>query len=204
MALPASDNFNRANEYPIGGNWSAPSGGDGLYLDNYVVVPNGSTTYISYWNADAFNNNQYSQCIIPSDFVGYGHGGPAVRVQSGAITFYVLDYGEVSDTFRIYKCVANSFTKVGADISHTFSNSEVYKLSAEGTDSVTLSFFVDGNLEATRTDSSSTITDGSAGIYGNGGFQSYDNWEGGDLAAGGLSILQLAQSLGGNCNVMTG
>jgi hypothetical protein len=60
MALPASDNFNRSNANPIGGNWTTVPG-----LENVQIVSNQLTGTVSpsvaYWNPDTPNNDQYSQ-----------------------------------------------------------------------------------------------------------------------------------------------
>lgn len=60
MALPASDDFNRANSTDIGTNWTPQSGS--FELSSNAVLPNGSsagTENAEFWNADTFGNDQY-------------------------------------------------------------------------------------------------------------------------------------------------
>ena len=68
----ASDNFNRADENPLAGNWTTvPTAGNCKIVTNVV---NGVTTGSNevYWNAGSFSNDQYSQLIFPTNVANNG------------------------------------------------------------------------------------------------------------------------------------
>jgi hypothetical protein len=172
----ATDDFNRADADPIGGNWSTPTGCSAARVRHNCLQKSlsGSTPWGTYWSADSFENDQYSQCIGLN--LSGGPAGPAVRIDAGSATAYV--YGMRSTTIqRFFKIVAGTWTQLGSDEGQTITTSTVCKISAVGT---TLSLYADGSLIDTRTDS--TIASGSAGVMWYDG-QSYDDWEGGNIVA---------------------
>lgn len=90
MALPATDDFNRADG-GLGSNWTVLAG-----LNPLAVVSNTATGSIAlnsrageYWSADGFSNDQYSEVVISTMPVSNAGIGPAVRMStSGANTYY--------------------------------------------------------------------------------------------------------------------
>lgn len=85
----ASDNFQRANASPIGGNWSPEVAGKTAKIVSDVVTNvTVSTQGDSYWNALTWNADQWSQVTV-SSFTASGFIGPSVRMStSGADTSY--------------------------------------------------------------------------------------------------------------------
>lgn len=85
----ASDNFQRANVSPIGGNWSPEVAGKTAKIVSDVVTNvTVSTQGDSYWNALTWNADQWSQVTV-SSFTASGFIGPSVRMStSGADTSY--------------------------------------------------------------------------------------------------------------------
>jgi hypothetical protein len=80
-------------------------------------------------------------------------GGVLIRRQgdagAGASTFYYVDVSSATSA-QIYREVAGTDTAVGAAITGTFANNDIYALEASGT---TLNFYNNGSLVASRTDS---------------------------------------------------
>ena len=178
MALPATDDFNRADANPIGGNWTQTYGlGGSLQIYSNKAIAVGYGTAGAYWNADSFSSDHYSQVKIttPAD------GGPAIRIQSGATTFYLVEaYPGVG--FRLGKYVAGSQTTL-INWTGTPAANDVVKLSATGS---TIEMFQNGVSLGSVVDTA--ITGGAAGLFVSGGGIYFDDWEGGDVAASGLSI----------------
>jgi len=181
MALPATDNFNKADANPIGGNWTTVPGEAALKIVSSQCVQSlsGANRNAAYWNADSFNNDQYSKIKIVS-LGTLNTVGPLVRVSPSAETFYRVVTS--TTTITISKCIVGSFTNIGTTISYTFATGDTLKLAVVGT---TLEVFVNDVSVGTRTDSD--IASGSAGIYSRGDGV-VDDWEGGNVAAGGSAI----------------
>lgn len=169
MALPASDNFDRANANPIGGNWTPVNPGNIQLLSNSVQSASAGDA-AAYWNADVFDANQYSECKI----TGGADGGPAVRVTTNSCYYWT----PASDG-EIWKYVApGSWSKIG-ECNFTITSSDVVRIEATGTTTTSLKVYKNGAQQGTTlTDSSSPLTSGSAGVYSVGA-TTLDDWAGG-------------------------
>lgn len=176
MALPATDNFNRIDANPIGGNWTTTPGENAIQITNNRAFLTGNPSGC-YWNADAFNDNQYSKATVTLNVTGRGVTG---RVSAIATTYYLLWINNTT-TLEVYKCIAGTFTKLGSTYTGPFAVDDIIKLSVSGQ---TLTPNVNGTDLSTQTDSA--ITSGSPGMrFGDG---TLDNWEGGNIDISGLSI----------------
>ena len=175
MALPATDNFNRADG-ALGSNWTVALGGF-LIASNAVRANNAGDESGALWNADTFANDQYSQATYT---LGWGDDiGVAVRVSgSGGSAKYYLLYIEGSNGYfgKVFNGVYSEF----AFLSGGFANNDVIRIEAEGT---TIRAKRNGTTVSSTTDT--TITTGAAGLsaYNSGGAARIDNWEGGNLGA---------------------
>lgn len=183
MALPATDDFNRANEDPLAGNWTTVTGRNALKIvSNAVRGTVDATVNASQWNADTFADDQYSQvkCV---GTVGNAKG-PMVRVAAAANTFYTFIYNG-TNTLGVYKCLAGTTTQIGANYSHTFVQNEVLKLAVAGQDAdAVLTPYINGVEQATRA-GVATLNSGSAGMRTSDADASdLDDWEGGNVAGG--------------------
>jgi hypothetical protein len=191
-ALPATDNFNRDNENPLAGNWTTIANMTNMALYLNKVYPTGyadAETGVR-WNADAFNDNQYSQAkLIDAKASNQWSQKVTARTSASAKTFY--DFGsDDGANFLFQKCVAGDWTQLGAAVSLAPQTNDVIKITASGT---TIEGFVNGVSQGTRVDSS--ISSGSAGFIIYYGTSSFDDWEGGNVAAGGLSIPVVTETL---------
>lgn len=179
-ALPATDNFNRADVNPIGGNWTTITGQTAQQIVSYAVKGTSGTSG-SYWNADTPNNDQYAQIKVWFTSGDYG-AGPVVRCSISADTFYTLIVTDRT-TAQIFKVVGGSWTLLGGSsitISY-FNNGDLIRLEISGT---TLTPIIAGTTYATRTDSA--ITSGMVGMLNNynNAYTYLDDWEGGNLGGG--------------------
>jgi len=87
----ASDNFNRADSNPIGGNWTTINGAAVTQLlSSQATAAVAGTTGESWWNANAFPNDQWAQITLPVFSASpTSFGGVALRMNmSGVYTDY--------------------------------------------------------------------------------------------------------------------
>lgn len=182
-----SDNFNRADG-GVGANWTGT-------LNNHAVISNqvaanAENFCLSFWNADAFPDDQYSQYQITQG-PGSAYHGVTVRHASGTDAYYLLTIGGAAAA-GIYRIDDGTFTAIQTGITTAFTNGDVIRLEAEG---ATLRAYENGAQVGTdQTDA--TYTAGAAGIglsFITGGAPVRgDDWEGGALA--GIPIAVFANS----------
>lgn len=179
MTLPATDNFNRADG-SLGSNWTQATGTNSPRVrSNGVDNYDGAADDLAYWNADTFNNDQYSQLVYKS-----GNSvwlGPAVRVTSG--NGYGLEAAS-GNTRYLGKLVGNVYTELANNLA-TFTANDVYRMEVSGTSLVVK---VNGSNIFSVTDAS--LASGRAGLAGYGsssGTTAWDDWEGGNLGATAVS-----------------
>lgn len=175
MALPATDNFNRADAGSLGSNWTDQVNGAQIVSNTARAVTAGADQRV-YWNADAFNSDHYSQVDLPNVFAGAG--GPTVRAASGANTVYLLQVSPSGGSYVLYRVVAGGYANIGSG-SGTVSPA-TWRLEANGSSIVVI---CDGSTINTHSDA--TITGGAAGLYLDTTSTELDNWEGGNLGGGG-------------------
>lgn len=195
MSVLATDDFNRANETPLAGNWTTVTSETNSNLSSNTVVPsvlsNDSTVYR---NDITPPNDQYSQAkITVNNNSGGGIGqGVAVRVATGARTYYrvVADHA-ASNNVELGAMVAGTFTPIWTR-TQAFTDGDTFRLEVQGT---TLRVYRNGvQIGADSTDSniasgrfglsySSTATSASA-----------DDWEGGDFAGAVSSGPRIARA----------
>jgi hypothetical protein len=170
MALPATDNFNRADAGSLGANWTEQTNGAKI-VSNAAHGVNTSVDQRAYWNADVFDGDHYSEVLVSLVV-----GGPIVRAQSGANTAYLLQVQGAN--YILYKVVAGSYTGVGSGSGS--SAPATWRLEVTGT---SIDVISNGSTVATHSDG--TISGGSAGIYLDAPGTTLDDWEGGNLGGGG-------------------
>jgi hypothetical protein len=178
--VSASDNFNRADANPIGGNWTTITSEGALAIGtNVVYAVNENLDGGAYYTGITWPNDQYSELeVTDSQANGLGTGiGVNVRCSTSARTYYrlVIDSGG-SPNIELKKAVANTFTSLGT-YTATFVNGQKLKLAVQGT---TLTVFYNGVSLGTVTDSA--IASGKGGISYS---ASSHNTTGGDNWAGG-------------------
>lgn len=188
-ALPASDDFNYTEN---------PLSNGGAWAKGYVGVAanfrtNGSVAYgsgvsakvVSYWAADTFSNDQWSQVSLSTPL---SYCGVSLRVTSNGTstgTGYLWVYG-TTNVFRMYKFSTSTYTQIGSDYSITSGSGDTLKLEVSGS---TLTPYHNTVSKATQSDS--TYSSGSAGIsgYHNTSANGVDNWSGGDMGGGGGPVI---------------
>jgi hypothetical protein len=189
MALPATDNFTTGSDQALAtysASWTQNNGAANVLDATDDVVSFDNSDWLAHWNADSFDDDQYAQLVLSA--VGEDTWiGPSARVAASATTGYLIDCrSKVGATSKyLSKLVAGSWTTL-ASSTNSYSVSDLIRLEAEGS---TITPLVNGSEDTdlgAQTDSA--ITSGSAGLAGYGKFAPVsrgDDWEGGNLAAGG-------------------
>jgi len=180
-ALPATDNFNRADENPLAGNWTtAPGAFAGLKIvSNAVDAVTGGEDCAAYWNADAFSTDHYTQ--LTSGSTASSTKGPAVRVRTATQLDMYLWSLNISGTNSIQKIVNDAFTLL-LTTNITFISTDVMKLAVSGS---TLTVYKNDVSQGTVTNTA--LTTGVSGMFADSGGagRQLDNWQADDVAAPG-------------------
>jgi len=185
MALPATDNFNRAS---LGANWTQVTGSlhnVEIFSSTEARSDGTSNEAAAYWNADTFADDQYSEVVL-----SYGDGGvdspdcgPLVRCHASSEQYYLATCDVWDNIIKIYRNNGGTYTQLGANISATIAINDTIRLEMVGT---TLEVFVNDVSQATRTDS--TFTSGSPGMWFWRQRGRLDTWEGGNVGAASTII----------------
>lgn len=176
MALPATDNFNRAA--PIGSNWTAGLGTITIVSNQFRASAAGDS--FAFWNADTFGNNQYSKFTTIAASGGVTWVGAVVRASGTSCYLAFTDFASL----EIGKYVSGSYTSLASNAT-TFANGNTLELQVSGTALTALK-----NGASVLTASDSSLSSGSAGVYSYGNGDG-DDWEGGNLAGASITLVQL-------------
>jgi len=176
VALPASDPFNDAG---LSASWTQQQATtvkeDGAGL---AFINSGATDDTAFWNADAFNNNQYGEVILDT-FAG---GIARACVRCAGTTAATKDYYAATTDGDIIMCLNGTLSTLfnGAT---TFAAGDTLRCEVVGT---AITMFKNGASVGTATDS--TLASGSAGFGGDGDGSGvfFRSWAGGNLASASL------------------
>lgn len=170
-----SANFNSA-ENPLATNWSTNvSQTNMIAVSDVATGDDDSGSYAAYWDADEFTGNQFSQAYIWGSNIGV-----TVKVSDDSDSFYLWKR-TTGTTYELWKVSSSSWSRLGDayTVANGDSNGELIKLEINGT---TLTPYVDGVAQATRTDSALSGT--RVGILTESNISTgcfLDDWSGGDL-----------------------
>lgn len=171
MALPATDNFNRANNVDLGANWT-PLFGELKIITNEAAQDAGDGgVRLEHWNADAFTSDHYSQAVYRSGVVG-----PAVRLQETDNGYYTRISTGAKRMYRFDNGTATELQTMDAAVGGA--SGEVYKMTIEGT---TIKVFKNAvQIGTNQTDA--TYSGGASGVHVE-GTGALDDWEGDNMGA---------------------
>jgi len=112
--MVASDNFNRANENPLGnGDWTTQPGFNALKIvDNVVYASTEGAYAVSYWSGHTFGNDQ--ACVFTATGTG-NYQGCIIR-GSGASSFsgYMFQLDANNTAAYIFRYDSGTQTQLGA------------------------------------------------------------------------------------------
>ena len=173
----ATDNFNRADG-GVGSNWTALQNSGGVANGHAIVSNEAAAAAAGYcfsvWNANDFNDDQYSQYkeVNTTAYSGVGTRMPA----SGQVDGYLWTNNFGSDS-RLYRGDDGIFTLVASGWSIPAAGSIIKQTSTGSNHEV----FDDGASLGSGTDG--TYGTGNPGIWSLDTTAKLDDWEGGDLAS---------------------
>jgi hypothetical protein len=192
LAIIGTDNFQRANANPIGGNWTQLSaigtfGPNALVSNTMEAASLATVNAASYWNASSFNNDQWSKITISQ--IGNSSASVFATLRNstvGAQTLYRFGPSGAalgsSCSFNFQKDVAGSFTNILSIPLVTFNVGDTITAVAVGTN---LYVYLNDNLFYVISDASLTSGPVGAETAPNSTLSSaaISAWSGGNLQA---------------------
>lgn len=177
MALPASDNFNRADSGTLGSNWTKQSTDQLQIVSNQAAYTGVADSALVRWSADSFSADHYSQYTVSDNTKDHG---PAVRIASGSN--YTCYFIRGTDG-QMFKIVSNAYTAIGT-AKGAYSNGDVAKLEVTGTGgSMALQAYKNGSTHG-GTVNDTALSSGSAGIWSwTESTNRMDDWSADDVGA---------------------
>ena len=175
MALPATDDFNRADASTLGTNWTLSKNTWGI--DTNRAKPTAVDNCRAFWNADTFGNDQYSQAKVVS---ATNYFGVVVRCSGSGGTENNYHWVAGTGFTGINKVINGSETQLQA-LDALSTDNDVIRLEVSGT---TLQAYRNGSTYGTSV-TDSAVASGSAGLFGFAAVTPFlDDWEGGNLGGG--------------------
>jgi hypothetical protein len=183
-----TDDFNRANNADLGTNWTPVTGSVAWSVSgNAAQADTGGSRCAEYVNTFTPANDQYAQAALGTVDTAPGAdqppgGGPAVRVATGANTYYGALANSLSTSeIELVKVVAGTLTSLGTYTAGAAPvTGDTIRIEASGT---TIRVLHNGTERINVSDSS--ISSGQVGINGLAwnNIPTLDNFDGGDLGA---------------------
>jgi hypothetical protein len=183
-----TDDFNRANNADLGTNWTPVTGAVAWSVNgNAAQADAGGSRCAEYVNSFTPANDQYAQAALGTVDTAPGAdqppgGGPAVRVATGANTYYGALANSLSTSeIELVKVVAGTLTSLGTYTAGSAPvTGDTIRIEASGT---TIRVLHNGTERINVSDSS--ISSGRVGINGLAwnNIPTLDNFDGGDLGA---------------------
>lgn len=172
-----TDNFNRADESPIGAPWASFIGG-GAILSSNALTSSGGTERISYYS-DTWGADQESWGTVGnlSSFTNYAEIG--VRLDSNGNGFVVVTDGASGVGHTEFGRFDNGAYTVLGGIATTFANGDRLRLTVSGTSgSITLTAYKDTGSGWVQVGQITGQTGPNSGAPGAGayGLATVDNW----------------------------
>jgi hypothetical protein len=172
MALPATDDFNRAA--PLGSNWTAGFIGTVPTIVSNELAGPSTGEYSAYWNADTPDADHYAQMEYSTNDASNDRGVCARMNGSDGVCWHAVFTGW---TIRWYN--GGSWTAIGSEYGTTPSANDIGKLEANGT---TFTAYVNGTERATGSNGSAP-SGGGGGVYIYQNVEKMDDFEVGNLGA---------------------
>jgi hypothetical protein len=183
MTIRFTDNFNRADANPIGGNWTTVPG-SGAFGTMQIVSNQlqGGTSgdNAAYVNSDTPPNDQYSKIAIQT-LAGGDDSGPMARVDTTTGDCYMIDYDGTNAALFEFTGAAHNL--IGTNIPWTLVAGDIFEIRCVGT---TISLWINGVQKDSVTNSLHTA--GRAGVFTHASGSVMDNFESGDFASGGIAL----------------
>jgi hypothetical protein len=177
-----SDNFNRTNETPLGGNWTTMNNtGEVDLISNQVISSASAFNQHAFRNSESYTDNQWSSIVNKATSWASDIGGPTVRNRDngGAWNGYLADVQTVaSDNVELWVKYSSTWELVGTWTGLTLATNDNVLLKVAGN---VFTLYINGSSKGTKTDTNNRIPSG-----GTPGFDVvntdaiWDDWQGGN------------------------
>ena len=178
-----SDNFNRTNETPLGGNWTTINygGGEVDLISNQIVSSATSYNQHAFRNSESYTDNQWSSIVNKATSWASDVGGPTLRNRDngGQWNGYIADVQTVaSDNVDFWVKYGTTWEQVGTWTGLTLATNDNVMLKVSGN---VFTLYINGVSKGTKTDTNNRIPSG-----GTPGFDvvntdaRWDDWQGGN------------------------
>lgn len=174
------------NQYNAG--WKNSTAYSGNYLgltgSNSVYRLEGAQFAVSYWDGSSIGNDQAAQIAIVDATKIVQLLSRWSDAGSGNWNGYLASWD--GSVVQVLKVTSGVFSQIGADISTSFSNGDVFRMEVTGSSTVTIKCLKNGVQVGTdRTDSSSPHTSGYTGLRSNAASAAMDNFQADEWSSGG-------------------
>lgn len=190
MASLFTDDFNRTNANPIGGNWTTLTGMGDWELNSNKARATANSDSAAYVNSITPANDQWAKLILDTvptaGFSGDGIG-PACRMSTSAKTLYECTVAN-SAGLSIAKRVAGTYTQMASNFTGFVATDEVYIEAQGASPNIVVKVKKNGTVVLTAPNDSSIASGRFGVIFSADGSTTntfIDNFEGGDFSAGG-------------------
>jgi hypothetical protein len=189
-----TDNFNRSNAGSLGTasggfTWSRMTGGVNVQIISNTAGLSSSADSRNRAQSDLSSSDLYSQIELTA-WAAVDSFEPIARASSVAATFYIyIPRNDATNTHRIFKCVAGSFTAINAANGNIPSTGQASKIVVSGSSIVGSVSGVD-RVSVTDTAVTGNIRCG-FGLNGNSTVLRVDNFEAGDVSAASVTYTRL-------------
>lgn len=174
--MASTDDFNRADGAP-GANWTTATSFTGILISSSQCSTGLGGDVAAFYSAGTFANGQYAQAKINAVDCGI-----ALRMVVGDSFYAVLIEGAfgAGATLTVAKFVSAAYTVIATE-TVTFNSTDVLYAQIVGT---SISVKRNGSALGAGPYTDASLASGKPGIFGFGSGL-LDDWEGGDVAAGG-------------------
>lgn len=176
-----TDDFNRADQNPITGNWTTGLSGWGsnnLRILSLALGDASTSDAAAYWNANSFSNDQFSSIKFSVINTNDQPLGPCVRMDGTAKTAYCCNAAGGGSNENIIKFSAGTFTQLATQNVTNVATGDLLRCEVQGSN---ISWVLNGVTAFTTPDPD--IISGNLGIALSDSSVAINFWQGGDLSS---------------------
>jgi hypothetical protein len=192
VPVDPTDDFNRANESPLAGNWTRANGSAHNFqlISNEIAGFSVSDDGAYYWNAVTPPDDQWSEIAAGTVLGEDTYWGAACRCFTGiGFTMYIAAPSLVGEGGKkLMSVVDSNFTTIASITAANVVSGDVVRVEAQGS---TIRYKQNGVEQTGSPVTNTSIASGRWGVYIYALSARLDNWQGGDFAVPGPSTVSM-------------